>query len=109
MKQDALMVNNSAIKTNNDLSYVEVPNETVNLEKSTNNSSGIVLKNSPKQQVVEIGIANDTDTEIVSGLNEGDRIILRTVNNNTTSSTNTSSTERRSGATFFGGGGPMMR
>lgn len=48
---------------------------------------------------VEIGIFNDTQTEIISGLNEGDMVIT-----GTTTSTSQETSER-SGGFMFGGGG----
>lgn len=35
--------------------------------------------NSPLRQSIEVGIANDEFTEIVSGLKEGDVIIIKTI------------------------------
>ncbi len=63
-KQDALLVSNSAIKQQRDTIYVEV---------LANGSK------TPKQQTVQIGLANDTMTEIVSGLNEGDKVVTQTI------------------------------
>ena len=42
-------------------------------------SQGVTSDIPPRQQVVQIGISNDTETEIISGLKEGDQIIIRTV------------------------------
>jgi len=92
VKQDVITVPNSAIKTQGGSSYVEILNE----------------GNSPKQVNVEIGIANNTDTEIVSGVREGDKVVTQTINSSNTN-TNSSSTTNRSGAgglriPGFGGG-----
>jgi hypothetical protein len=71
------MINNSAVKIGDNGSYVEIPNnETVDAQIS---SAGIVLQNTPITKDVQIGLANDTMTEIVSGLNEGDVVIIRKV------------------------------
>lgn len=64
-KQDVLMVSNYAIKSSGNSSYVE----TLANASSTN----------PIQQLVEIGLNNDTVTEIISGLKEGDQVITRTI------------------------------
>jgi macrolide-specific efflux system membrane fusion protein len=62
VKQDVLLVSSSAIKTSGETSYV------------------MVMKNGSPQRVnVEIGSANDTDTEIKSGLNEGDEVVTQTI------------------------------
>lgn len=65
IKQDVLMVPNSAIKSSNETHYVEMPNYTDPTK--------------PNQQPVEIGLVNDTATEIASGLKEGDQIITQTI------------------------------
>ncbi|KKR91199.1 MAG: Efflux transporter, RND family, MFP subunit [Candidatus Falkowbacteria bacterium GW2011_GWA2_41_14] len=65
IKQNVVMVPNSAIKSSNETYYVEMPNETDPTQ--------------PRQQSVEIGLVNDTSTEIISGLKEGDQIITQTI------------------------------
>jgi len=100
MKQDVLMVQSSAIKSSGGITYVEMPNEQV--APSTNSNSGIVLQSIPKQQEVQTGLINDTYTEIISGLKEGDTIIIRTVNASATTAAKTQSTFGIPGAS--GGG-----
>jgi len=59
-----------------------------------------ILKDGQEQTIpVEVGISSDTNTEIVSGLNEGDTVIVSSV------STNQSETSSFSRGTTFGGGG----
>lgn len=72
IKQDVLLVPNSAIKSSNETHYVEMPNDTGPTQ--------------PRQQQVEIGLVNDTSTEIVNGLKEGDQIITQTVTATTAAS-----------------------
>lgn len=86
VKQDVLLVSNSALKSVNGSYYVEEPSE--NVSNLALVSGGIVLKNSPKQQAVQIGLANDTSTEITGGLSEGDEIIVRTIISSTTATQN---------------------
>jgi HlyD family secretion protein len=57
VEQDVITVPNSAIKTKGGTTYVQVLN------------SG---QTTPSQVSVQIGVANNTDTEITSGLNVGD-------------------------------------
>ncbi len=76
VKQNALMIPNSAVKTSGGMSYVEVPQDSTGLSA---NISGVVLSVLPKQQTVELGISNDASIEVTSGLNEGDLIIVRTI------------------------------
>ena len=64
-KQDVLLAPNAAVKSQSGAYYVEMPDSTTNPTTSI------------KQQV-EIGVANDTMTEITSGLKEGDSVITRT-------------------------------
>ncbi len=92
-KHDVMVVSNSAIKSRGDVYYVEVLNsETGALEEKT----------------VEVGISNDTTTEIISGLNEGDEVVTRTSTSSGNSTTKTSATQN---STLFsmGSGGNTMR
>ncbi len=85
-KQNVLMVSNSAIKSSVNGSYVLAPNEDVSADL-IGKSAGVVFKNTPKQIAVEVGLANDTETEITSGLNEGDVIVVRTVDSSSAQTT----------------------
>jgi len=77
VKTDVLLIENSAIKTDQNGSYVEAPdNETV---AGQNSLTGVILRNLPVRKNIQTGLANDTSTEVISGLNEGDTIIVRTV------------------------------
>ncbi len=83
-KDDVLYVPVAAVKSLNGQSYVQV------------------LKNGvPSNVDVTTGLSSDTDTEIVSGLNEGDEVV-------TSSKTTTGGTTATTGASVFGirtGGG----
>lgn len=79
-RQDVLLVPNGAIKSKGQASYVETIDASVaDSQLSAASTAGVVSKNPPKQQSVEIGLANDSDTEIISGLNEGDNVVIRTI------------------------------
>lgn len=81
-KQNVLMIPNSAIKFAGNTNYVEVPGDVSNANQllaNAVNSTGIALDVPPQQKTVEIGVANDSFTEIISGLQEGDVIITITV------------------------------
>lgn len=79
-KSDALLVPNSAIKSQGNSQYVEIiEGEDLNTVRGANASASTVLKNSPHQQKVEIGLSNDEFTEIVGGLNEKDIVVARTI------------------------------
>jgi macrolide-specific efflux system membrane fusion protein len=92
MKQNVLMVSNSALKSSGDESYV------------------LLMKDgSPTKQTVVIGIANDSYTEVTEGLSENDTIVTQTITSGSTS-TDSSSNSRSSGSSSLGGltssGGP---
>jgi len=84
VKTDVLAVPNAAVKSTANGSYVQ-----------TLDSSG-----QPQNVVVQTGIANDSYTEIISGLNEGDKVITQTINPNAKTTTPTNS---------GGGGGGGLR
>jgi len=82
-KTDVLMVPSSVVTTQNGQAYANV------------------LRNGSQTQVaIEVGISSDTDTEIVSGLSEGEEVITGTVSNQTSTSTQTRSVFSTGG---FGG------
>ncbi|MBI4155961.1 MAG: HlyD family efflux transporter periplasmic adaptor subunit [Candidatus Zambryskibacteria bacterium] len=76
IKQDVLIVPNSAVKTSGGLSYVEIFDSPLS---SVTSASGAVSSSPPQRREVVIGLSNDTSTEIISGLNEGDLVVSRTV------------------------------
>ncbi|MDO8514046.1 MAG: efflux RND transporter periplasmic adaptor subunit [bacterium] len=94
VKQDVLLVPSSAVKTQGDSSYVQVFSPP--LAGDTVSSQGIVSKQTPQQIPVQIGLSNDTSTEIVSGLKEGEQVIARTIS----ASSQTTTTQAPS---LFGG------
>jgi len=75
-KDDVLSVPVSAIKTKNDTLYVEILDETTN-------------KTSTKE--VETGISNDEVTEIISGLEEGEKVVTSTLSGTTEETTKSTS------------------
>ncbi|MCL5010822.1 MAG: HlyD family efflux transporter periplasmic adaptor subunit [Patescibacteria group bacterium] len=79
IKTDVLMAPNSAVKSQGSNSYVEVPEQTEDQAQLIVNANGVVLAQPPKQQTIETGISNDTYTEIVSGLAQGDLVVSGTV------------------------------
>lgn len=74
VKQDVVTVPNSALKMQGNKTYIEVLN-----------TAGI-----PERRIIEMGVANNTDTEIVSGINVGDAVITQTIDPNAKTTTNTS-------------------
>lgn len=101
VKQDVIIVPNAAVKSQSDSYYVEV------IEEGTQ---------TPQIKPVEIGIADDSFTEIISGISEGEKVVVKTVDNSNQASKQTatgsilnvgggSSSGKNTGA---GGAGVMM-
>ena len=78
-KLNVLTVPNSAVKSQGDMRYVEIPNEQEVQTPLSRASSGITLLQAPRHQTVEVGISNAEFTEIISGLKEGDIVITNTL------------------------------
>ncbi|MDD5396557.1 MAG: efflux RND transporter periplasmic adaptor subunit [Candidatus Moranbacteria bacterium] len=89
IKQDVITVPNSALKTQGNRTYVEVLNNGAK---------------TPEQKIVEMGIANNTETEIVSGINAGDNVVTQTIDPNAKATTPTTTGNRGGGIPGFGGG-----
>lgn len=119
-KVDVLIVPNSAVKSQGNSRFVEVPADRPSLlpagrqdSEATSNSlpqdvltaaSGVVLSVPPRRQPVEIGIENDESTEIVSGLKEKDIVVTNTINPN--AKTAVTNGNQQGGFRIPGMGGP---
>jgi len=103
VSQDALVVPSEAIQTLNGTSYVQVANGVSTSTPANPSAAGavIITAGTPVSTQVVTGLSNDTETEIVSGLNEGDTIVDRTV----AGTTATAKTTTTSGLSLLGGGG----
>ncbi len=95
MKQDVLMVPNSAIKSQNGASYVEMFE--IPVTPPTDGLMGSISLTPPNKVPVTTGISNDSDTEILSGLHAGDEVVSRTIA--------PSSATAAAAPSLFGGGG----
>lgn len=76
--QDVLAIPNGAVKTQGNTHYVEMFPTPIT-SSGAESAQGVTSATLPVQQVVEIGTSNDTQTEITSGLKEGDQIVVRTI------------------------------
>ncbi len=103
---DVLVVPNSAIKTSGQISYVEIFSSSTSV---TTGNAGVVMNKLPTQQEVEVGMSNDTNTQILSGLNEGDKIVTRTIAGSALTQTTTQAPSILSGATNRGTGSAGFR
>ena len=102
-KDNVLKVSSSAVKTKNGSSYVEMfATPLANSETPT----GAVSQVLPNKQEVVTGLSDDTSTEIVFGLNEGDQIVAKTIAGTaTTKTTAPSILNTMSAGARTGGGG----
>jgi len=82
IKNDVLLIPNEAVKSLNNRSYAELPQNLLTTEQLADSEIGLILPNGLKQQEIEIGLSNDSSTEVLSGLSEGEQIIVRTINPN---------------------------
>lgn len=98
MKQNVLMVPTSAVKTQGNMSYVEVADQNIPQDQASQ-TTGVVLVTPPRRMEVTTGFTNDESIEIVSGLEEGQQYVARTI---TTGTTGTQSTQ--SAPSLFGSG-----
>ena len=87
-KDDVLLVSSSAVKT----------------DDSNNNYIQILKNGKPVNQNVEIGLSSDSQTEITSGLSEGEIVITSTSQTTTNTSTQTQSVFGGFGGRSGGGG-----
>ncbi|MEW6617134.1 MAG: hypothetical protein AB1333_01810, partial [Patescibacteria group bacterium] len=104
-KADVLMIPNSAVKSQNGSRYVEVVNTTSIGSQASQGTQGVALTTTPTQKTVEVGESNDTSTEIVGGLTEGETVVVRIIS---LSSTQTQTTTQQAGGVRIpglGGGG----
>ena len=71
-KENALLVPSGSINTEGEKSYVYVLDIT---SKDVNKSN--------KKVFIKTGLANDTETEVTSGLSNGDKVMVRTLDTTT--------------------------
>ncbi len=91
-RADVLTVPTSSIQTNNGQSVVQV-----------------LKDNQVSQVIIETGLSDTTQTEIISGLNEGDTIITSTSTTKSTINSTSTTTSVFSGSGLGGGGNVMFR
>ena len=105
VKADVIAVPNTAVKSTSGRSYVQTldPSKTV----SDPTQTGVTSSQAPTQTTVQTGLADDTYTEIVSGINEGDSVVTQTISTATkTTTTGTSATNLLRGTSGGGFRGP---
>lgn len=87
---------------------IAVPNAAVKTDGSSNYYVQMLDTNgSPVNKTIQVGIANESMTEIISGLNENDKVVTQTI---VTGATASQTTTKNSGfGGILGGGGPGDR
>lgn len=95
---DVLAIPNNAIKTQGTTRYVEVFDPPLPESTST---QGVPSMIAPQRKMIVVGLSNDTESEVMSGINEGDQIVTKTI-------TGTPQATTAQAPSLFGnrGGGP---
>lgn len=102
------MTASAVIQTNRKNNVLKVPSTAIQTADGV--STVQVIKNGQVSTVdVEIGIADDTNTEIISGLTEGQEVVTSTNSTSSTTSTTTTSPFSRSLGGFGTGGATRIR
>ncbi|MCX6737179.1 MAG: HlyD family efflux transporter periplasmic adaptor subunit [Candidatus Parcubacteria bacterium] len=105
-RPNVILVPNAAVKSGlGGRHYVEISDD-----QSVKNSKAKLITTiiTPKRQTVEIGSSNDTVTEISSGLNVGDFVVIKTTATKASTTNSQSATPTISTRNFTGAGGGMM-
>lgn len=92
VKQDVITVPNSALKTQGNTTYVQVLKDGAK---------------TPENRMIEIGSANNSETEIVSGIDVGDKVVTQTIDPNMKTATTVTTggiSALSGGRGVFGGG-----
>lgn len=107
-KTDVLIIPTTAVKSqNNGTYYVQILSKDYDLTNKKNLIKGVVSNTAPEIKTIEIGLSDDTNTEITSGLEKGDQIVVR-VSTSTTTSTSNSNSSNKSNGTIINTGGAMQ-
>jgi len=104
-KPDTLMVQSSAIKQQGDISYVELVDGQIAEASATANIANAVSASDLRTQAIQTGLSNDTMTEVIDGLKEGDLAVTQTIS----SSLSSSQSQQNTGGGFNSGMMRMMR
>lgn len=104
-RTDVLLVPNSAVKQTNEVATVQILATSASDAEA---AQGVTSKTPPESKQIEVGLSNDSQTEITSGLNEGDRVVIRTIESGTTRTTTKQSTSRTSSIIPGMGGNAMI-
>ncbi len=106
--QDVLVVPQSAVKTVNGTSVVQVfTSPFSDADIAAAGSAGILSATPPESVPVVTGLSDDTNIEITSGLTEGQQIVVKTITSATKTSTSASAPSLLGGARGGSAGGTV--
>jgi hypothetical protein len=97
VRANTLLVPNSAVKQRAGAATVEVVEPSLAVASDGNAARGVLLMAPPQTRSVTVGLSNDTVTEVLDGLRENDRVVVRTIAVDAAQST-----PARSGFQMFG-------
>jgi len=108
MAIDVIAVPSGAVKNKNGVTYVEVFDSPLVVD--TTGAQGSLSTTLPKQVEIGVGLADDTKTQVTSGLKEGDIIVTKTITSTTTAAKSTTpSILNAVGGSASRGGGSSFR
>ncbi len=82
IRENILFISSSAISEQGEMSYVNIAKGTTEkTDQITKNTARIVSESTHEfqKQPIQIGISNDTMTEVIDGLKEGDIIVMQAI------------------------------
>ncbi len=104
-KPDVLVAPNAAVKSQGQQHYVELSDTADRAAAENATTAGIVLTQPTVRKTVEVGMSNDSLTEITNGLSEGDLVVTRTIQPTAQTSTASNTPALRIPGLGGGGGG----
>ncbi len=108
-KTDILVLPNAAVRYQGASASVQVLASTK--QDATSQTQGVLSDTPPQLRMIEVGLSNEENTEIMNGLAEGDQVVLRTIDPSATTARTTTQTNNAlripglGGGTFNAGGG----
>ncbi len=106
--QNVIAVPNAAIVTSGGSSYILEPATPLSATDLASSANGGIVIAATKQVPVRLGLTNDTMSEVSSGVNIGDQIIVQTIKSTTAAKT-TASAGGTSALQLLGGAGGGTR
>lgn len=106
-KENVLMLPSAAVKEANGSYFVQVLGKKYDLTDRQASIRGVTSDTAPESKEVQVGLVGDEYTEIISGLEEQDQVVLRVSASQTTTTSSSSGSNGNSTRTFNiqGGGG----